>query len=294
LGRKSRAKKLESSKRITEGPRPAEGGARRFWLLIGAAAVVVCVVAAVPVAFFMLRGGSADEGPLKAAIVDQLSSREANQSFVDSAATLLANAGYDVEYYPGESVDVDAYRALATHDYKVIVLRAHSAVPRKDLSLPPDVDQAVLDQIMNKIGDDVLLFTSEPYDGNAYIDDQKGLRLFPVVYAGDDMSQTYFAISAGFIESNMGHFDGTTIILMGCSSMATDKTAAAFVDKGASAVIGWSDLVTPEHTDEATERVLQYLLKDHLTPSQAVDKANADLGPDPEYGAVMKAYPSGN
>jgi hypothetical protein len=294
LGRKSRAKKLESGKRTAEGPRPAKGGARRFRLLIGATTVGVCLLAAVPVAFLMLRGGSAEQGPLKAAIVDQLSSREANQSFVDSAATLLANAGYDVEYYPGESVNVDAYRALATHDYKVIVLRAHSAVPRKDLSLPPDVDQAVLDQIMNKIGDDVLLFTSEPYDGNAYIDDQKGLRLFPVVYAGDDMSKTYFAVSAGFIESNMGHFDGTTIILMGCSSMATDKTAAAFVDKGASAVIGWNDLVTPEHTDAATERVLQYLLKDHLTPAQAVDRVNADLGPDPQYGAVMKAYPSGN
>ena len=174
--------------------------------------------------------------PLKAAIVDQLSSRTPNQAFADSAATILANAGYDVEYYPGDSVNVEAYRDLATHDYNVIILRAHSAVPKKDLSLPTNVDQAVLDRIMSKIGDDVLLFTSEPYDGNNYLDDQKGLRLFPVVYAGDSMSTTYFAVSSGFIESNMnGRLDGTTVILMGCSSLATDKTAAAFVDRGASA-----------------------------------------------------------
>lgn len=293
MGRKSRAKKLESAERTAEGPRPARGGARRFWLLIAAAAVAVCVLAAVPAAFLMLRGGSAEQPTLKAAILDQLSSREANQEFADSAATLLANAGYDVEYYPGDTVNVEAYRALATHDYNVIVLRAHSAVARTDLSLPTNVDQAVLDQIMSKIGDDALLFTSQPYDGKAYLDDQKGLRLLPVVYAGDDMSKTYFAISAGFVESNMGHFDGTTIILMGCSSLSTDKTAAAFVDKGAGVVIGWTDLVTPEHTDAATERLLQYLLKDHLAPSEAVDKVNADLGPDPQYGAIMRAYPSG-
>jgi hypothetical protein len=291
LGRKSRAKKLESTERIAQAPRPAKGGARRLRLLIATGAVAVCVLVAVPVGLFAFRGGSAEQPPLKAAIVDQLSSREPNQAFAENAATILANAGYDVEYFPGDSVNVEAYRALATHDYKIIVLRAHSAVPRKDLSLPTNVDQAVLDQIMAKIGDDVLLFTSQPYDGKAYIDDQKGLRLFPVVYAGDDMSKTYFAISAGFVESNMGHFDGTTIILMGCSSMATDKTAAAFVDKGAAAVIGWSGLVTSEHTDAATERLLQYLLQDRLTPTQAADKVNADLGPDPQYGSVMKAYP---
>jgi hypothetical protein len=293
LGRKSKAKRLERSERTAEGPRPAKGGARRFWLPAVAAAVVVCVLAAVPAAFLLLRGGSAEQPPLKAAILDQLSSRTPNQAFADSAATILANAGYDVEYYPGDAVDVEAYRALATHDYNVIILRAHSAVPKKDLALPTNVDQAILDQIMGKIGDDVLLFTSQPYDGNAYLDDQKGLRLFPVVYAGDDMSKTYFAISAGFVESNMGHFDGTTIILMGCSSLATEKTAAAFVDKGAGVVIGWSDMVTPEHTDAATERLLQYLLKDHLSPAEAVEKVNADLGPDPTYGAVLKSYPSG-
>lgn len=270
---------------------PSRRVGRRFWLLVAAAVVAVCALAAVPAAFLALRGGSAEQPLPKAAIFDQLSSREPNQAFADSAATILTNAGYDVQYYPGDAVNVEAYRALATHDYSVIVLRAHSAVARKDLSLPTNVDQAIIDQVMNKIGDDALLFTSQPYDGKAYLDDQKGLRLLPVVYAGDPMSKTYFAVSAGFVESNMGHFDGTTIILMGCSSMATDKTAAAFVDKGAGAVFGWTAMVTSEHTDAATERLLRYLLEDHLTPAQAVDKVNADLGPDPQYGAVMKAFP---
>ena len=29
-----------------------------------------------------------------------------------------------------------------------------------------------------------------------------------------------------------------------------------------------------------------------MTPQQAVDKVNADLGPDPQYNSVMRAYPS--
>jgi len=252
------------------------------------------VLAAVPAAFLVLRGGSAEEPPLKAAILDQLSSRTPNQAFGDAASTTLTNAGYNVDYYPGEGVNVEAYRNLANHGYNIVILRAHSAVPRTDLALPTNVDPAVTQKIMDKIGDDVLLFTSEPYDGNAYLDDQKALRLFPVIYNGDDSSKTYFAVSSGFVESNMrGEFDGTTIILMGCSSLATEKTAAAFIDRGAGTVIGWSDTVSPEHTDAATEKLLDYLLKDHLTPAEAVEKTMADMGPDPTYGSVMKSYPSG-
>jgi hypothetical protein len=224
-----------------------------------------------------------------------LGSRTPDQSFVDSVTSQLEKAGYAVDYYPGETVNVATYRDLATHDYKLIILRSHSAVPSKDLTLPTDVDPAIVARIMKEIGDDVLLFTSERYDSSAYLDDQRALRLFPVVYAGDPMSDTYFAVASGFIESNMkGRLDGTTVILMGCSSLATEKTAAAFVDRGAEAVVGWSDTVSPDHTDAATERLLQYMLKDDLTPAQAIEKVNADLGPDPEYGAVMKDYPSGN
>ena len=244
----------------------------------------------------LLRGGGSSESPtLKAAIVDQLSSKTPNQSFVDNATSGPEETPATTSTtIPAIRSTSDAYRDLATHGYDLIILRAHSAVPSKDLTLPTDVDPAIVSRVMGEIGDDVLLFTSEPYNTDNYLDDQRALRLFPVVYAGDPMSDIYFAIASGFVKSNMkGRFDGTTVILMGCSSLATEKTAAAFVDRGASAVIGWSDTVSPEHTDAATERLVGYLVKDQLPPSEAVDKVNADLGPDPTYGAVMKAYPSG-
>jgi len=230
----------------------------------------------------------------RAAIVDQLGARISNPSFVETATATLEEAGYAVDYYGADEVTVEFLRDLPARDYDLVILRAHSAVPQKDLALPADVDPAIIERLMRKIGDDVLLFTSEPYNETAYIDEQKALRLFPVVYAGDPMSDTYFAVASGFVESSMrGQFDRTTIILMGCSSLASERTAAAFVDRGAGAVFGWSDMVSSSHTDTATEHLLQHLLEDKLPTAEAVEKTMAELGPDPSYGAVMRSYPSG-
>jgi hypothetical protein len=295
LGKKLRAKTQERPARVAEETPPAEGGGRRARLLaVIGGVVIVCVIVGGLAAALLRGGGGASENPtLKAAIVDQLSAKTPNQSFVDDTTATLEDAGYAVDYYPGESVTVQAYRDLATHGYDLIIVRAHSAVPNKDLTLPTNVDPAIVSRVMGEIGDDVLLFTSERYNPDNYLDDQRGLRLFPVVYAGEPMSDIYFAVATGFVTSNMkGGFDGTTIVLMGCSSLSTEKTAAAFVDRGASSVIGWSDTVSPEHTDAATERLVSYLAKDGLSPAEAVDRVNAELGPDPSYGAVMKAYPA--
>lgn len=146
---------------------------------------------------------------------------------------------------------------------------------------------------MAQIGDDVLLFTSQPYDESAYLDEQKEMRLFPVVYSGDTAGDAFFAITSLFVKSSMqGRFNGTTIILMGCSSLASDKTAAALIDKGAKDVVGWSDMVSPDHTDQATAQLLRHLLEDKLPLSKAVDITMSELGPDPTYGSTMLAYPS--
>jgi hypothetical protein len=292
LGRKT--KKRERSERTTEGPRPAEGGARRFRWLAVAGGLAVCASLAVFIAFLVLNEGSDKSSGPKAAIVDQLSAREPDPAFVKAATATLKQAGYSVDYYPSDEVTVGLYSNLPARDYDIVLLRAHSAVPEKDLALPADVDPAILQRIMDKIGDDVLLFTSETYDENAYIEDQKALRLFPVVYPGDQMSESYFAISSGFVASSMtGRFNGATVILMGCSSLASERTAAALVDRGAAAVVGWSDTVSPAHTDAATERLLQLLLADGEPIAEAVTKTMAELGPDPSYSSVMRSYPSG-
>jgi hypothetical protein len=241
---------------------------------------------------FVVRKGDGQQPSHRAAIVDQLSARIPNPSFVETATATLEQAGYEVDYYDADKVTVDFFRDLPTHGYDLIILRGHSAIPRKDLSLPTDVSQDVLDRVMAKIGDDVLLFTSQSYDSSTYVDDQKAMRLFPVVYTGDAMANSYFAVSSFFIASSMrGRFNGTTIILMGCSSLASDKTASALVDRGAKGVVGWSDTVSPEHTDKATAQLLRHLLEEKLPLSKAVDITMSEVGKDPSYGSSMLAYP---
>ena len=293
MTRGKRKKQRPRSSDKTSGLRQGKGGARRFRVLAVVGAVAVCGSLAALAAVLALNLGSGAPAVPKAAIVDQLSAREPNPSFVQSATATLEQAGYVVDYYPGDQVTVDFYRDLPTHGYKVVIVRGHSAVPRKDLALPADVPQAILQRVMDTVGDDALLFTSEPYSETAHLDEQKALRLFPVVYTGDQASDAYFAITAGFITSSMkGKFDGTTVILMGCSSLSSDRTAAAFVGKGAKAVVGWSDMVSPSHTDATTERLLEHLLTDKLDAQEAVSRTAAEVGPDPSYGSTLLVYPS--
>jgi hypothetical protein len=294
LTRGKEKKRRRRSSRAAGGPPQGQSEAHRIRGLTIAAAVVVCMSLVALAVFLGLAVVSGGQSAPRAAIVDQLSLREPNPDFVETVTTTLEGAGYAVDYYPGEEVTVEFYRELPTHGYDLVVLRAHSAIPEKDLALPADVPSDILERIMAEIGDDVLLFTSEPYSDTRYVEEQKDLRLFPVIYAGDLLNESYFAIASDFVESSMrGKFDQTTIILMGCSSLASESTAAALVHRGAEAVVGWTDTVSPSHTDAATERLLEHLVAENLAAAEAVEKTMAEVDPDPWYGAEMLSYPRG-
>lgn len=255
--------------------------------------VAVCV-ALVALAAWLATSALSGEGPApRAAIVDQLSLLTPNPAFVETASDMLEEAGYTIDYYPGEEVTVDFYRDLPSHGYELIILRVHSAVPGRDLAIASDVPRPTLEPVLRAIADDVVLFTSERYSETRYLDEQRALRLFPVRDYGDNPGEGYFAIGSDFIGSSMrGEFDQTTVVLMGCSGLASDRTAAAFAGRGASAVVGWSGLVSAPHTDAATERLLRHLLVDGLPIREAVAQAAAEVGPDPEYGSTLLVHPS--
>jgi hypothetical protein len=88
-------------------------------------------------------------------------------------------------------------------------------------------------------------------------------------------------------------FDNATIVLMGCSGLAFDRTAAALQERGAGPVIGWSGLVSAAHTDAAIERLLQYLLIDGMGTQDAVAQTEEEVGPDPRYGSTLLVHASG-
>jgi hypothetical protein len=260
--------------------------------LVTLISVVVGIPLAVAIALLAMSwvGSSSEPEQVRAAIVDQLSLTEPNPSFTETTTKLLQEAGYAVDYYPGEESTVEFYRDLPTHKYDLLVMRVHTArFEEESLTMPDPVKKQ---ELLDAFGEDVFFFTAEPYDRAKYAEERERLRLFAVRYRQGYGDERFFGITPYFIESSMrGSFDDATIIMMGCDGLLFDNTPRALVEKGAKAVIGWDGLVSAAHTDEATESLLQHLLVDGLTMGQAVQKTNAEVGPDPSYGNLLKVYP---
>ncbi len=224
-------------------------------------------------AFLILSGGGAASTPKTAVIVDQLSLTAANPEFAKEATETLEDAGYTVDYFPGEEVTVDFYRDLAAQGYDFVILRAHSARLRQEFQ--------------GELIDEVILFTTEPYSDTKYVQEQEAGALAIARYFED--SEQLFGIAPDFIRSNMeGSFKGATIVLMGCEGLGSEETAKSFVEKGAETVISWSGLVSASHTDAATDDLLKLLLDEELPPAEAVAATMDDVGPDPTYGSELR------
>ena len=212
-------------------------------------------------------------GPPRAVIVDQLGATDPNAEFVERATEKLQRAGYAVDYYPSEQVSVELFSQLDDVGYDFLVLRVHMA--------------RFQGEWRGQSYDNPVLFTSEPYTADQYIDEQWELELNPVfAYEG---APEYFGVGPNFVQSG-GDFDGAAVVLMGCSGLSTDALAQAFVAKGADEVVGWNDLVSAQHTDEATLRLLDHMLFEQLSPQQAVARTNSEVGTDPVYQSYLLSY----
>ena len=209
----------------------------------------------------------------KAAIVDQLSLTFPNQTFIETATNILKQAGYGVDYYPGEAVTVNFYRNLPTHGYKIIILRVHSALGW--YGEPP-----------------VCLFTSEPYSQDRFVYEQLTDQLTMAYYNVSGESKYYFGILPEFVRSGMsGKFDNTIIIMMGCNGLTYTDMAKAFIGKGAKVYIGWYNSVPVSHTDAATIKTLQHYLVEKLTLKQSIRETFKELGFNPTYKSLLVYYP---
>ena len=212
---------------------------------------------------------------LKASIVDHLSLSQPNQTFIQTATKTLITAGFTVDYYKGEEVTVEFYRDLPTHDYDLIILRAHSALGA-DMRPP------------------LALFTSEPYSKTKYVHEQLTGQVVRVTfYEGEEPKEpSYFGIGPEFVKQSMnGKFQKTIIIMMGCNGLTYTYMAEAFIEKGAEVYISWSYSVLASHTDLATTRLLQHFIIEKQTLREAGCKTFKEVGPDPSYKSLLLYYP---
>ncbi|MDO8612178.1 MAG: hypothetical protein Q7R32_05065 [Dehalococcoidia bacterium] len=276
------ARRKRTGKRTHGGPappaRPPRRSAHRRPLARWAAAiaVIVLLVGGGLLLAGLLPGGD-DDGPRTAAIVDQLSLTQPNPDFIEHATDILERAGFVVDYYRGEQVTVDFYRGLPKLGYDAIILRVHSG------QLWLDAGEGVVTQEPY-----VSLFTGEPYSESKYLEEQRRARVVEAVY-NEGEGTPIFAVAAPFIKHSMeGEFEGTLIVMMGCEGFGSDGAARAFLARGASAFISWDKQVSAEHTDAATERLLEKMLVERLPVEDAVAQTAAEVGPDPAYGAQLK------
>ena len=258
-------------KKVSPGGHFSQAKQRRgLWKI--AIFLIVIAISSAAVAIFLNFSQ-----PAKAALVDHLSLTFPNQSFIDNTTEILEQAGYTVDYYPGEEVTVEFYRNLPTHNYDIIILRVHSAavtLEGNEIVEPP-----------------VCFFTSENYSQTRYAREQWDRQLAIAFYPASEPLY-YFGIAPKFVTTSMnGKFQNTTVIMMGCEGLNNTKMAEAFVEKGAKAYIGWGDSVSAYHTDTATIQLLKHLITEKQTVEQAVENTMKEVGPDPAYNSILLYYP---
>lgn len=210
----------------------------------------------------------------RAAIVDQLSLTYPNQTFVQTATNMLKNAGYAVDYIPGENVTVNYYRNLPAYNYKIVILRVHAGIW-------PEMHA-------------ISFFTSETYSESKYTADQLAFYLGRAIFPNSTTNEEpgYFAITANFVKHAMkGSFNDTTVIMMGCYGLEYPSMAEAFIEKGAHVYIGWNGTVSADHTDEATIDLLKHLILEKQAIGQAVENTMKEIGEDPTYKSPLTYYP---
>ncbi len=247
--------------------------------LIAASAIVVCIIVSGSVLSFWLTKAPEAKFPLNAIIIDQLG-KEAdflNATFVNSATDILKSGGFNVTYYNG-TVDVAFYRTLAKSNYGIIILRAHSA--------------------LRQTNDTVDIFTSEQYieGSNKYEYERENQQ----VSIGEFLykpGQYFYAITSKFIDNLEGSFPKSIVIAMGCWSLKPgldDKLPRSFINKGASAYIGWTDLVTAPDTDAEIITLLKSLLIENRTLGDAVSMTNSHtyLVNGQPTTSELRSYPS--
>jgi hypothetical protein len=213
-------------------------------------------------------------GELKALIIDQLSLSEPNQAFADQTSQLLTQSGYKVDLYKGDEVNVDFLRGISEKGYRLIVFRAHAGLLGSGGKAIPKT----------------CIFTNEGYSTSKHVSEQLSEKLAKARL--NPNTPWVFAVGADFIRNSLStHFNGTTVIMMGCSTLYIDDLAKSFVDKGALAYLGWDASIGADYVDNATSILLNRLLVDKQTVSSAVNSTLKETGPDPDFGGILKFYP---
>ena len=215
------------------------------------------------------------ESGARAAIVNQLYNAQPNPLFISRTTEALEAYGFEVDLYQGDEVTVDFYRKLPAYGHKLIIFRVHSGLLSKE----------------GEMAEGTWLFTDEPHSRTKYVNERLARRIVKARTA--ENKPWVFAVGSEFVTNSMEcRFNDTVIIMMGCYCLYFDDLAQAFAKKGASVYFGWDSNVGLAYVDQATINLIDNLCRKDMTMKEAVDKTMAEIGPDPDWGAQLRYFPT--
>ncbi len=248
------------------------------------------------------------DGPPRAAIIDQLHADIPSQYFQDRATELLETAGYEVEIFTTKQLTVDFYKRLPSMNYEFIVFRTHA------------IGNDAQDIASGK--EPVSLFTGEKYREDKYITEQlsgqigKGAPYMNSIidisadlseltnssktsieidvtqsYQVVDDSNPYFLIGSKYVDEIMeGRFNDSVLVLGGCSTLSNPTLAKSLINRGASSVIGWDNLVGSISNDNTILSFLENHLTNEMEVEDAVELAMNEVPKGSKYNANFSYY----
>jgi hypothetical protein len=274
-------------------------------------AIIACIAVAIIIAFAFsisienFSNVEKQNRVPKAVIIDQLYRDVPNKYFHTTAIDHLKNLGYVVDLYTTENATVDLFRNLPSMNYDFIVYRGHALHAAEE-------------------DDSVMFFTGENYTENKYVQEQlfgqikKGTPLLERTFSIDEKNNTgwvyvngsknikmisspvqisdkggkeYFLFSPKSVNDLMkGKFNDSIILLGGCSTLKNNSMAKVLVERGASKVVGWTDLVSSSDNDSAMLQILKIMDEEKLSISEATNKVKATFNYNPKYTAKLEIF----
>ena len=90
----------------------------------------------------------------------------------------------------------------------------------------------------------------------------------------------YYCVTPAFVQAYVGDLEGAVVFLGTCYSGKDDTLANAFLDKGAAAVLGYTDEVYIPYEMLTRSFFFEAFSQGDVTVSQAVDYAKTLVGPE--------------
>jgi len=252
------------------------------------------------------QNASYSYGIPRAAIIDQLYDDIPNEQFQTKATEYLETAGYEVDLFTTKELTVDFYKKLPSMNYELIVFRTHAIgndgpdyTQKEPVSLFTGEkyrdDKYIQEQLLGQIGkgapymSSIMEVSADLSELNNSNNTRVEIDVTPSSNIVDD-SNPYFLVGSKYVDEVMeGRFPNSVLVLGGCSTLSNPSLAKSLINRGASSVIGWDNLVGSVTNDVTILAFLENYLINDMEIEDAVESIMKN-NDKTKYGTTLSYY----